>query len=77
MTHRGPFQPLPFCDSVTKEHGEAGSEYSTTLLDRVAMTRGCKHPRKAEVKYLDRSSLSIFLQIFQICLNGGGGKKPL
>jgi len=30
MTHRGPFQPLLFCDSVTKRHGSACLKIQST-----------------------------------------------
>ena len=32
MTHRGPFQPLPFCDSVTSEHQRSPSVPLTCSL---------------------------------------------
>jgi len=32
MTHRGPFQPLLFCDSVAVTHLQGGSDLALTVL---------------------------------------------
>ena len=47
MTHRGPFQPLPFCDSV---------------INRLGLTRVAAQPRKVETSFLKDVTLPDFHQ---------------
>jgi len=58
MTHRGPFQPLPFCDSVINQYV---SEYSDNVPDSCLLSfnnllaqtlRDCYTPYRLELSRL-------------------------
>ena len=58
MTHRGPFQPLPFCDSVIHDNTEHTGGYFTTAPN-------CVYPKTAEAKF---KSLNMSMQVQRIKL---------
>ena len=67
MTHRGPFQPRPFCDSVISKR-----RYCLIFIEKIEPFPVCWVRRSADAGVGQVMFIAVFLRV-QECVALGGG----